>query len=69
MMEATTRTSEQPPDILGKPFRVLASGHRQCLVCEQTFSSQCARSHSQIPCWPAKIVTNSVLSRSGRRMH
>jgi hypothetical protein len=68
-MEAAARTSEQPPDILGKPFRVLASGLRQCLVCEQTLSSQCARSHSQTPCWPVKIVTNSAFKRLGRQMH
>ena len=68
MNEAPTRPSERPQDVLGKPFRVLASHFRECLVCEQTFSSRSARTHAQMPCWPATIP-NSLLSRLGRLIH
>jgi hypothetical protein len=68
MMEAITRPSQRLHDVVGKPFRVLASGFRQCMVCEQTFSSLAARSHALLPCWPEKIVPNSLVSRLGARV-
>jgi len=64
-VETINRPSNRQADVIGKPFLVLASHLRLCLVCDQTFSSQQARIHASLSCWPAKIVPNSSLGRLG----
>lgn len=59
MQKSTTYSSDVASDRVGKLFKVLAGGLRQCLVCEQTFTSHSAAHHSQLPCWPDELVQQS----------
>lgn len=55
MQEGPTYSPDLASDQVGKLFKVLAGGLRQCLVCEQTFTSRSAAHHSQLPCWPELV--------------
>lgn len=46
---AATRT-----DQIGKVFKVLAAGVRECLICEQVFTRQDSARHANVVCWPEK---------------
>lgn len=57
--EGTSHSPDIGSDRVGKLFRVLTGGIRQCLICEQTFTSRSAAEHSQLPCWPDTLVQQS----------
>jgi hypothetical protein len=50
--EGTNDSPDNDSDRIGKPFRVLAGGIRQCIICEQAFTSLSAAQHSRLPYWP-----------------
>jgi len=39
-----------PRDRVGKVFIVFVNGTRRCLVCEQLFTWDASREHSDVPC-------------------
>jgi hypothetical protein len=59
MQEGINYPRDSASDRVGKLFRVLTGGIRQCLICEQTFTSRSAAQHSQLPCWPDELVQQS----------
>jgi len=52
MTEGTTHCDGRD-DQRGKVFRAVGCDARQCLVCEQLFTLQAAREHTEVNCYPA----------------
>ena len=61
MTKITEPVSAGRSDRIGKLFLVLTGGIRQCLVCEQLFSSPAAAEHALLRCMPNPALATPLV--------
>ena len=48
--------AQSSPDVIGKVFVVCSHGLRQCLVCGELFTRSLAHAHTEVNCYPARLL-------------